>query len=254
MLSKNQIREIQALQLKKNRDKTRQFIVEGVKTVTEIISNKPGIVKAVYGTEAFISKHIDSLQKLKFFFTTVTEDELKKISVQSSPNQVLAVCEYFEEPAPNDFDGSMTLYLDEIRDPGNFGTILRLASWFGIRYVHCSPSSCDLYNPKVIQSTMGAFMRVNVVYCGLDELLAAFPMPVYGAVLNGKSLYKSDLKKGILVIGNEANGINEDNLKLITEPITIPAAVKNETESLNAAVACSVIVSEFFRQGVLKGE
>jgi TrmH family RNA methyltransferase len=252
MLSKNQIRELQALQLKKNRDQKKHFIAEGVKTVSEIIQHRPGIIQSVYGTENFIAQNIDRFQKLKFFFTTVSEDELKKISVQSSPNQVLAVCQYFDESKPSPFDGSTSLYLDDIRDPGNFGTMLRLASWFGMRQVYCSPSSCDLYNPKVIQSTMGAFLRVGVSYCSLKSLIDEVQVPVYGAVLNGDNLYDSPLKKGIIVIGNEANGISEENLSLLSNPITIPGALKNETESLNAAVAASVIVAEFFRQGAVK--
>src|SRR4051812_4417004 len=121
MLSKNQIRELQGLQLKKNRDQKKLFIVEGVKAVAEVMRHRPAIIQSVYGTDNFIAQNIDRFQKLKFFFTTVTEDELKKISVQSSPNQVLAVCQYFDDKDHTPFNGSTTLYLDDIRDPGNFG-------------------------------------------------------------------------------------------------------------------------------------
>lgn len=227
-------------------------MAEGVKTVTEIIDKKPGIIRAVYGTENFISRHIDRFQKLKFFYNTVTEEELKKISFQSSPNNVLAVCSYLEEEPSAGTDVSVALFLDDIRDPGNFGTILRLASWFGVGTVFCSPATCELYNPKVIQSTMGAFMRIKVVYTTLDEVRKQFALPVYGAVLDGEDLFRAKLQPGILVIGNEANGISAENLAMISHPVTIPAARNNETESLNAAVAASVILAEFFKQGVIR--
>jgi TrmH family RNA methyltransferase len=163
---------------------------------------------------------------------------------------VLAVCTYFNEPkAKCDFDSHFSFYLDDIRDPGNLGTIIRLADWFGMSTIFCSPNSCDFYNPKVIQSTMGAFLRVNVVYTELSDLIVQQNIKhVYGALLSGKNVYKEQLKNGLIVIGNEANGIQTDNLKLINQPITIPANKSNGTESLNAAMASSIIVSEFFRQ------
>ena len=144
---------------------------------------------------------------------------------------------------------NFSLYLDDIRDPGNFGTIIRLADWYGISTVFCSDNSCDLYNPKVIQATMGAFARVNIIYISLKEAINKYAVKnVYGAVLNGKSIYYEKLQNGIIVIGNEANGISPGNLQLINRSITIPAQQTSGTESLNAAMAASIITSEFFRQ------
>jgi RNA methyltransferase, TrmH family len=248
MLSKNQIKEIQSLQLKKFRDSRKLFIAEGIKTVCEIIDQRPEALKEIFATRDFIESHSEKISALRV--TEASETELKKISLQNTPNHVLSVCHYFDETAPVfDFKNNFSLYLDDVRDPGNLGTIIRLAGWFGLSTIFCSPASCDFYNPKVIQSTMGAFLRVNVVYTGLPELLAQIPgVPVYGAVLNGKSLYAEKPGNGLIIIGNEANGISEANLKLVSNPITIPASGQNNTESLNAAIATSIIVSEFFRQ------
>jgi TrmH family RNA methyltransferase len=250
MLSKNRIKEIQSLQIKKFRDAKRLFLAEGVKTVLELVDQAPDALEEVFATSDFLEKRSADLKKVNIEFTEVSEEELKKISLQSSPNGVLAVCHYFNQPSDHfDFETHFSLYLDDIRDPGNFGTIIRLADWFGISTLFCSPGSCDLYNPKVIQSTMGAFLRVNCVYVELKELLETRKIRnVYGAVLNGNNLYKEELESGLIVIGNEANGISEQNLELITKRLTIPANQSNGTESLNAAMATSIIVSEFFRQ------
>jgi TrmH family RNA methyltransferase len=248
MLSKNQIKEIQSLQLKKFRDQKELFLVEGVKNVSEILVQALSIVQEIFATKDFIENNKKQLTNIKY--TEVTETELKKISLQQNPNNALAVCSYFNEPNTSyDFDHNFFFYLDEVRDPGNMGTIIRLADWFGSTTVFCSANSCDFYNPKVIQSTMGAFLRVKIVYTELSELINKHQIThVYGAVLDGKSLYKENLKNGLIVIGNEANGISPLNLKQITSPITIPANQNNGTESLNAAMAASILASEFFRQ------
>ncbi len=250
MLSKNQIKEIQSLHLKKQRDDQKLFIVEGVKSVVEVLTNRPEIVSKIYANKDFFLNNAAQLNKLKTTHIEVSDEELQKISLQNNPNQVLALCNYFNE-ANELFDGQkdFTFYLDDIRDPGNFGTIIRLADWYGIKTVFCSPSSCDFYNPKVIQSTMGAFLRVNVIYSELHTLLNKQKINnVYGAVLTGKNIYKSKLAAGLIIIGNEANGISQENLKLITQPVTIPSHQTNGTESLNAAMATAIIASEFYRQ------
>lgn len=250
MLSKNQIKEIQSLQLKKFRDEKKLFIAEGIKTVSEILNESPILLEHIYATNDFIQSHKIKLNQLNIPYTEISEPELKKISLQANPNMVLAVCNYF---APNknqfDFNSNFSFYLDDIRDPGNMGTIIRLANWFGLTSIFCSPNSCDFYNPKVIQSTMGAFLRVNVLYTKLSDLIQTHNVKyIYGAVLNGKNIYKEQLQNGLIVIGNEANGIHPENLNRINLPITIPANKINGTESLNAAMAGSIIVSEFFRQ------
>lgn len=250
MLSKNQIKQIQSLQLKKNRDSENLFIAEGVKSILEIVHNRADCLKEIFATAHFISNHKPLLTNTVFKVHEVSEEELKKISLQSTPNQALAICHYFPETALiPDFERQFYLYLDDVRDPGNLGTIIRLADWFGISTVFCSPGSCDFYNPKVIQSTMGAFLRVQVVFVELKSLIEKNAIHnVYGALLNGKNIYMETLQNGLIIIGNEANGIREDNLSLINNPITIPANQNNGTESLNAAMATSIITSEFFRQ------
>ncbi len=250
MLSKNQVNEIRGLHTKKQRSLSKRFIVEGVKTVLEVLQYRPQILSHLYGTQEFASQHAAILKPHQSAFTLITSSELARISIQQNPNQVMAVCENLN--ASNlvfDFESGFSLYLDEIRDPGNFGTLLRLAEWYGITKVFCSESTCELYNPKVIQASMGAFLRVEIVYTSLSRLISENAIQnVYGAMLNGSNLYKASLKRGLIVIGNEANGISKENLVLIKHPITIPAAPGNHTESLNAAMAAGIICSEFFRQ------
>lgn len=248
MLSKNQIKEIQSLQLKKFRDARRLFISEGVKTVSEIINLRPDLLKEIYATPDFIENHQSQIKSLNV--TEITEADLKKISLQNTPNNVLAVCHYFgDHKTEFDFKNNFSFYLDDVRDPGNLGTIIRLCGWFGIDTIFCSPSSCDFYNPKVIQSTMGAFLSVKVLYVSLAELTEQRSVKsIYGAVLNGENLYQEKLVNGLIVIGNEANGISDENLKYVTNAITIPSSQGNNLESLNAAMATSIIASEFFRQ------
>ena len=250
MLSKNQIKEIQSLHLKKHRDNQRLFIVEGVKSVTEVLLNKASIFSKIFATKDFLQHNLAQIKKLNIEFLEITEEELQKISLQSNPNQVLALCKYFDDqPNTLNFANEFSFYLDDIRDPGNFGTIVRLADWFGVKTVFCSIASCDIYNPKVIQSTMGAFMRVRVIYSELEELIRNEKVQnVYGAVLEGSNIYAEKLMCGLIIIGNEANGISDENLKLVNKPITIPSHQNNGTESLNAAMASAIIASEFYRQ------
>jgi RNA methyltransferase, TrmH family len=245
MLSKNQIKEIQSLHQRKQRALQRRFIAEGAKTVSEILQQKGGLIDQLFATRHFIQEHGVILEENKIVFQEITEDELRKISLQTTPNQVLAVCHYLEETAPAR-PAATAFYLDDIRDPGNLGTIIRLSDWFGMRQLYCSPSTCDLYNPKVIQSCMGAFLRVNIHYLPLEDLRGY--KTIYGAVLTGDNLYSSKLSEGLIVIGNEANGISAENMRLLTHKLHIPAAADSKAESLNAAIAAAVLASEFFRQ------
>lgn len=250
MISKNHIKYIQSLHSKKNRQEHSVFIIEGIKLVLEFLKTDVFEIQEVLGVDEFITKHEDLLLKQQVHFSVISEDELKKISTQNSPNQVLALVSMpnkliSKEPLANE----IYLFLDDIRDPGNLGTIIRIADWFGISNVFCSKQSTEVYNPKTLQASMGAILRVNVTYIDFEDVLSKLPhLPIYGAILNGENIYTSQLKSGIIVIGNEANGISQSVLSKIKYPITIPSAHINGSESLNAANACAIICSEFHRQ------
>ena len=250
MISKNQIKHIQSLHSKKNREAEGLFIIEGIKLVTEFIGQQKFAVKEVFATAEYISNQQSILETHQINYSEISLEELKKISLQTTPNQVLAIVkEYQQTIKTNDLISSTTLFLDDIRDPGNLGTIIRIADWFGIHQVICSPNCTELYNPKTLQATMGAVLRVNVVKQNFDELLPKLKdVPIYGALLEGKNIYTSELKHGLIIIGNEANGISNAIKQHISHPITIPAATNNGSESLNAANACAIICSEFYRQ------
>ncbi len=248
MISKNQIKQVKALHLKKFRDDEKLFIAEGIKVVNEIITTNPEIIYQLFVTEKYLQGDSNALLNTNVEYITISDEDLKKISAQSQPNNALVVCHYFEDTTPEtDLTKEFSFYLDDIRDPGNLGTILRMADWYGIEEIYCSKQSTDLYNPKTIQSAMGSFLRVKVHYCDLYEI-AKKDIPVYGAVLDGENIYRTKLQNGLIIIGNEANGIDEKNFKFITDPISIPAAANSATESLNAAMATAIICSEFFRQ------
>ena len=250
MISKNQIKHIQSLHSKKNREAEGLFIIEGIKLVTEFIGQQKFAVKEVFATAEYISNQQSILETHQINYSEISLEELKKISLQTTPNQVLAIVkEYQQTIKTNDLISSTTLFLDDIRDPGNLGTIIRIADWFGIHQVICSPNCTELYNPKTLQASMGAVLRVNVVTQNFDELLPKLKdVPIYGALLEGKNIYTSELKHGLIIIGNEANGISNAIKQHISHPITIPAATNNGSESLNAANACAIICSEFYRQ------
>lgn len=250
MISKNQIKFIRSLHLKKNRDEEKMFIIEGVKLVSEFLSDTNFRIKELFATPDYMVKHLPVIEKRAIAYVEVTTDDLNKISLQTTPNKVLALVYQNTQTLNKELlQTGMTLYLDDIRDPGNLGTMIRVADWFGVKQVICSQNCTELYNPKTLQASMGAVLRVNVVNMPFQALWPLIEkLPVYGAVLDGKPIYTSTLKKGILVIGNEANGISPDILHHISHPITIPSAPSNGSESLNAANACAIICGEFYRQ------
>lgn len=239
MLTKSNVKLIKSLQQKKYRQKTGLFVVEGIKSVNEFLEGKYKLVD-IYGTK-------DVENQLSTEMEVVTERELKSISGFTTPQKVIAVFEQIKNEFPTEFNG-LQLALDNIRDPGNLGTIIRMCDWFGIENLFCSTGTTDVYSPKVVQATMGSLNRVNVNYVDLPEFIKAYPKEVYGAFLEGKNLYKTELSNsGLLVLGNEANGISSEIEKLCTQGITIPRGnVGKETESLNVATATAVILGEFF--------
>lgn len=251
MISKSQIKHIRALHTKKQRSLDKSFIAEGVKTVSEIILHNHQLIKELFCTNEFYAGHEKLLLNKKVHFTKITPKELDQISQLSTPNEVLAVCyELPKQEISTNLNNNFSFYLDDIRDPGNLGTIVRICSWFGIKDLFCSKETVELYNPKCIQACMGAFLRVTVHYITLEELIAAEKIKkIYATQLEGKNVYTENLKGGLIIIGNEANGIRKQTLDLATESITIPSAYGN-TESLNAAIATSIIASEFFRRSL----
>ena len=250
MLTANDIKHIKSLQQKKFRKQYGLFIAEGSKLVEDLLCSNVEIA-TVYHTAGWSNYHLgDNTQ-----FILVNEKEMGRISNLTTPTEVIALGK-----TPNraiDIElltGSLSLMLDNVQDPGNRGTIIRLADWFGITNIICSPTSADAFAPKVIQATMGAIARVNIFYANLEEIILKtdpLGIPTYGTFLDGNSLYTSNLSStGIIVMGNEGYGISQGVEKLVNHKLTIPNfSTKEETsESLNVAMATAIICSEFKRR------
>lgn len=238
MLSKSQKKAVQSLGLKKNRQAQELFIVEGVKMVEELLNSSYAVEK-IFAVDEWKANNstVDAI--------SVTEKELASISSLKTPNEVLAVVRQQYNVYRNK---DLTIVLDGIQDPGNMGTIIRTADWFGIENIVCSSNCVDVYNPKVVQATMGSLFRVNIFYKALDAFFEEHrEHHVYGATLTGKSIYEQPLsaEKAILVLGNESKGISREIIPFITQSIKIPRY--GSAESLNVAVAAAVISSEFRR-------
>jgi len=252
MTSKNTIKRLNSLSQKKYRSKENLFLVEGDKMVLEL-ADSDIVVKELFITADFENRVKESGLKASQV-NVVEQSELKKISQLKTPQSSLAVCGLPERKSlPDKIEESLSLYLDGIQDPGNMGTIIRLCDWYGIQHLFCSKDTVDLYNPKVIQASMGSFMRVNVYECELEtirNLAENSGTVIYGAFMNGENIYTQDLaEKSILVVGNEGNGIREASEVLIDKKISIPnfSVAKNKAESLNVSVATAIICSEFKR-------
>jgi TrmH family RNA methyltransferase len=240
MVSKNQIKLITSLQQKKYRKQEQLFFAEGVKVVQELLNSNFELQDLFTTKEDF-----PSVSKNKVH--AVSDLELKKISALTTPNTCLAV---FKIPKAKNFvESGLILALDDVRDPGNLGTIIRLCDWFGIETLFCSEESVDIYNPKVVQATMGSISRVNVVYGSLEVFLTKTKLPIFGTFMDGSKIYQEALpKEGVIVMGNEANGISPSVEKLVSERIAIPRFGNLQvTESLNVATATAIILSEFKR-------
>lgn len=255
MLSKNQIKYVNSLKQKKYREEHNLFIAEGTKIVPELLVSDIS-VKQVYATSDFFRNNKIAATIERF---EIKENELERISALMTPNEVLAVCEtphYQLEIDP--LKEKLTLVLDEIKDPGNLGTIIRVADWFGIENIICSNDTVDAFNPKVVQATMGSIARIKVHYVDLNiffqQLTTNNQQPIFGALLEGESVYSKQLpSNGFIIIGNESKGISEKLVPYITDKISIPSfshykTVTGEAESLNAAIATSIICSEFRRR------
>ena len=238
MLSKNQIKLIKSLELKKNRKREGLFVAEGPKVVGDLL------------TAGFKAHTIFSTQP-RDNAQIVTEEELRRISFLQHPQEVLALLYIPDSPQNKKLEGQLSLALDGVQDPGNVGTIIRIADWFGIDCIYCSSDTADVFNPKVVQATMGSLAHVPIIYCDLQELLAQTIVPVYGTLLDGQNIYEQELtKEGVIVMGNEGNGISEKIRKLVNRKLLIPNfSQKSETaESLNVAIATAISCSEFRRR------
>ncbi len=244
MISKNQIKYIRQLEQKKFRKRENCFVAEGPKVVGDLMKRYQP--KAIFATRAWLEGAGIGSQA-----TEITDEELRRISFLQNPQQVLAL---FFIPSTIFYQPStLSLALDSVQDPGNLGTIIRIADWFGIDTIYCSEDTADAYNPKVVQATMGSLAHVHIIYCDLLQLFDALPpsYPVYGTLLDGDDIYQQPLsQEGIIVMGNEGNGISEAVRQRVTRRLLIPNFHQGESaESLNVAIATAITCSEFRRRG-----
>lgn len=248
MISKSKVKLVRSLALKKYRQEERLFVAEGGKIVTELLNVTPCVFLAA--TKEWLSEH-QKLAETDVF--EVSQDELVKISLQQHPQDVVAVFKQLETSTYCPAADELTLALDGVQDPGNFGTIIRIADWFGIEHVLCSEATADIYNPKVVQATMGSIARVNVEYVNLYECLSNLQkgFPIYGTLLDGNDIYTQDLTTGgIIIMGNESAGISTDIRSLITSRLLLPnyPSGRPTAESLNVAIATAITCAEFRRR------
>ena len=250
MLSKNDIKNIKSLEQKKFRDEKRLFVAEGHKLVEELL----GVFNCVLvaGTDKWMAANrnipADRIE-------TVTPDELKRASLLRSPQDVLAIFRMpgYDTTMAQAASLNLVLALDDVQDPGNLGTIVRIADWFGIKDIFCSRATADIFNPKATQATMGAISRVRIHYTDLKKEIAALPasVPVYGTFLNGDIIYDTELtSNGVIIMGNEGNGISPETEKTVKRRLYIPNWPKDAatSESLNVAIATAIVCSEFRRR------
>ena len=239
MVVKSQIKFIKSLQQKKYRTRHKLFVAEGIKTVRELLTSN-------YKEHAIYSTNLNLFEGYDFKIKQVAQSELVQMSGLKNPNTTLGV---FQIPEAENVDyNDWVVALDGIKDPGNLGTIIRLCDWFGINHLLCSEDTVDCYNPKVLQATMGSIARVNIKYAHLNILLEESGAPVYGAYMEGDEIYSTKLPKaGILVMGNEANGVSKEIGIIVKEKVSIPQFGGKTTESLNVATATAILLNEIRR-------
>lgn len=253
MLSKAEIKRISRYKQSKFRNQDELFVVEGEKMVAELLESTCDI-QAIYATAWWIQRNQSTIQTkgVRDITIEISEEDLNKISLLSTPNQVYALVKIPQENISNSNKG-LTIVLDGIKDPGNLGTIIRLADWFAIEKIICSSDCVDVFNPKTVQSTMGSIFRVKVEYTDLKIFLGNLPKdyPIYGSIVEGgESIYEKQFSKdAILIIGSESHGISQEIRKYINQNITIPRfRTDNKPESLNASIATAIIISEILKK------
>jgi rRNA methylases len=256
MLSKNKIKFVKSLELKKNRTETGLFVAEGEKIVPELLLSNLDVTYLA-ATSIWIEQNTHLPLTRCSETDIVSYDELKKISFLKTPQQVVCVAKIPTYPLQvSDLTNKLSLLLDTVQDPGNLGTILRIADWFGIEDVICSRETADAFNPKVVQSTMGAITRVKVYYENLEEILPEIKncgIPIYGTTLNGGNIYASELTtNGIIMMGNESKGISPELMPYLNHQLFIPFFPEDQkrSESLNVGVATAIVCAEFRRRTV----
>ena len=265
MISKNQAKLIRQLEQKKFRRREGLFVAEGPKVVGDLLS-AGFLPHTIFATTEWMNENPDagtgkrgalSRDNVTLPVTEVSDEELRKVSFLQHPQQVLALFRLPERAAgfcpteaPLPSPDALCLALDGVQDPGNLGTIIRIADWFGIDTIYCSEDTSDAWNPKVVQATMGSIARVNIFYTSLHDLISQAAVPVYGTLLDGDNIYTQPLSKGgIIVMGNEGNGISPEIRPLVTHRLLIPAFRQGDTaESLNVAIATAITCSEFRRR------
>jgi len=242
MLSKSKSKFIRSLQLRKYRQKYHKIVVEGIKIINELLDEYPKSIFTICGQSDWYAKFANSCPG-KCEVIEVSEREMKQLSSLKTPPPVLAVVDAFsEDAAPEDIQTDMCLYLDAIRDPGNLGTIFRIADWFGIRSIFLSPDTVEPFNPKVIQSSMTSVFRVKWAYRNIEDLVTEGGPLVLASTMDGKPMISfSRMQSGLLILGNESHGISKTALKIATDCIAIPGSMKLGAESLNVAVAAGIL-------------
>ena len=254
-ISKNQIKFIRQLEQKKFRRREGLFVAEGTKVVGDLLAHYQP--HTVFATDDWLKGHASENCHLSSVITEVTDEELRRLSFLQHPQQVLALFRLPETSAAANFSlftfhSSLALALDGIQDPGNLGTIIRIADWFGIEQIFCSEDTVDAWNPKVVQATMGSLSRVNIIYIDLLKLLNTLPsdFPVYGTLLDGENIYTQELSsEGLIIMGNEGNGISEAVRSRVNRRLLIPSFRPSDTaDSLNVAIATAITCSEFRRR------
>lgn len=248
-LSKNRIKYIHSLELKKNRDAAGVFLAEGPKVVSELLGHFPCQLLAATSGWQPPCTGMQAEESVE-----VTTEELTRASLLRTPQQVLAIFRKRKDiDNKTEIFRSLCLALDGVQDPGNLGTIIRLADWFGIRHIFCSPDTADVYSPKAVQATMGSLARVHVHVADLPSLIRDLPegTPVYGTFLDGENMYEKTLSNnGLLIMGNEGRGIRDEMRELVNQRLFIPAypEERGASESLNVGVATAIVCAEFRRQ------
>jgi TrmH family RNA methyltransferase len=243
--TKNQAKLIRSLHDKKYRNELELFLVEGEKNVLELF-NSDWNIDYLLCTAEFFDKNRNLIKNKNVSYDVVKQDEIEKVGALESNDSILAIVKQKENKKLEVDKNEIVIALDEIKDPGNLGTIIRIADWYGIKKIIASENTVDFYNPKVISATKGSFLRVNIFYTNLIETLPKIGLPIFGTFMAGENVHTFNFpKSGILVMGNESNGINKGIEKMVTQKITIPSFGK--AESLNVAIATSVILDNWKR-------